>query len=866
MQVYTTRPLSFAHRVTAHLALATTLLLAGCGGHSGSDPAQPQVKAQRLEAAANGGNADVAMNVPYANFTVSNNGDSYVVTDNVGNAGSQTFARGTRLDFTDVNVELDSDGPAAQIYRLYQAAFNRQADLPGLGFWLDFVDHGTSMVDVAAGFMQSPEFVGLYGTDPTPQTLVTKLYANVLHRAPDPAGYQFWLDILARGTSPAQVLIWFSESAENRAQMAPQVANGVAYVPLAPKPGVYLLAGDGVSGGNSDGTGAQASFASPNGLLIDGAGNLYTSDTYNNRIRKITPQGQVSTLAGGSVLADTVDGTGTAARFSYPLGITADGAGNLYVLDRSGSLVRKVTPAGVVSSYAGCFPVAGSSGCDPQHVALPYATRTIVADKAGVLYVAGAQGIARIDSAGKMTTFAGNTGYPSYSAPGDATHFHNISGLVFDGNGNLYVADGGGATILKVAPSGSWTVVAGASGLSGTVDGDASTGRLQAPSAMAFDSDGTLYIADVNAIRKLSPAGKLSTVSGLLPWGAADGPALQARFRRPNGLVVDAAHNVYIADTNNNAIRVLSAAGVVSTFAGRLPADASIDGSGSQARFTSVDSLAVNSKGTIIVADNGSIREISPANQVSTLTLTQINPYTGLPFSSGALLGQIGGIAIDASDNIITSDGSSAAINKISPTGVVSWYSLSLLSNVYHSMQGPSQPAGMAFDSKGQLFVADIGNGFVHNLGNGGSVTDLPAPYAPIDVAFDPSGNMYVAVPYSNLIGMAPAATLAFTGAGYGSGAAGYADGSGSAASFNGPSALAVDPVGNIYVADTSNHLIRKITPDGTVTTVAGTREQSGTKAGSLPGVLFQPTAIKVIGMKTLIVSSGSNVMKIVLP
>src|SRR5471030_1955116 len=145
MQVYTTRPLSFAQRVTAHLALATTLLLAGCGGHSGSDPAQPQVKAQRLEAAANGGNADVAMNVPYANFTVSNNGDSYVVTDNVGNAGSQTFARGTRLDFTDVNVELDSDGPAAQIYRLYQAAFNRQADLPGLGFWLDFVDHGPGL-------------------------------------------------------------------------------------------------------------------------------------------------------------------------------------------------------------------------------------------------------------------------------------------------------------------------------------------------------------------------------------------------------------------------------------------------------------------------------------------------------------------------------------------------------------------------------------------------------------------------------------------------------------------------------------------------------------------------------------------------
>lgn len=864
MHILTVRR-SSPSQAMAVLSLVAAMLLAGCGGQTDSDAAKPRVIAQRLAASVSGVNADVSIDAPSTNFTIGG-GDGYTVTDNIGNAGSQTYARGTRLHFTDVTIELDTSGPAAQTYRLYQAAFNRQPDLGGLGFWINAVDGGASMLDVANGFIASQEFAGLYGdANPTPQILVTKLYANVLHRAPDPGGAQFWLDALARGATPAQVLIQFSESPENQAQVAGQVARGVAYYPVN-MPGIYLLAGDGVSGGNSDGTGAQASFASPNGLLIDGAGNLYTSDTYNNRIRKITPQGQVSTLAGGSVLADTVDGTGTAARFSYPLGITADGAGNLYVLDRNGGLVRKVTPAGVVSSYAGCFPVAGSSGCDPQHAALPYATRTIVADKAGVLYVAGAQGIARIDSAGKMTTFAGNTGYPSYSAPGDATHFHNISGLVFDGNGNLYVADGGGATILKVAPSGSWTVVAGASGLSGTVNGDASTGRLQAPSAMAFDSDGTLYIADVNAIRKLSPAGKLSTVSGLLPWGAADGPALQARFRRPNGLVVDGAHNVYIADTNNNAIRVLSAAGVVSTFAGRLPADASIDGSGSQARFTSVDSLAVNSKGTIIVADNGSIREISPANQVSTLTLTQINPYTGLPFSSGALLGQIGGIAIDASDNIITSDGSSAAINKISPTGVVSWYSLSLLSNVYHSMQGPSQPAGMAFDSKGQLFVADIGNGFVHNLGNGGSVTDLPAPYAPIDVAFDPSGNMYVAVPYSNLIGMAPAATLAFTGAGYGSGAAGYADGSGSAASFNGPSALAVDPVGNIYVADTSNHLIRKITPDGTVTTVAGTREQSGTKAGSLPGVLFQPTAIKVIGMKTLIVSSGANVMKIVLP
>ncbi|WP_295997639.1 DUF4214 domain-containing protein [Rugamonas sp.] len=829
------------------VALVALMLLNGCGGDAGrTDNAAPPASAQAQRLATAPVISPTVIPAPYANYTISADaGGGYTVTDQAGSGGVQTYPSGTRLAFTDLTVELDNDGPAARVYRLYQAAFNRQPDLPGLGFWLNYTDGGASMVDAAAGFMMSKEFHDLYGNNPTPDQLIVKLYANVLHRAPEPAGYQFWLTAMANGTTPAQALDYFSDSPENRAQVAAQVANGVAYVPLR-VPGVYLLAGDGISGGNTDGSAAQARFDAPNGLTMDSSGNLYTADSNSNRIRRITPQGQVTTLAGGANLSASVDGTGSAARFMSPRSITTDGAGVMYVLD--GARIRKLTPAGVVTTYA----------------VLPSAANAVVADRSGVLYLATQTGIAKIDTAGKISQLT-----PPYDEYG-----HRYTSLALDGSGNIYVSDGYAGVLYRVTPANIWTVVAGQPGVTGTVDGNGTTASLSAPTAMQFDTDGSLYFVDASQIRKFSPAGDVSTVAGAL-WGGLDGPVQSAGFRRPNGLVIDAAHNVYLADTGNNVIRVLSAAGQVRTLAGTAPLARSTDGSGAQARFQAIGGLAIDGAGRVLVADYSCVRAISAASQVSTVAGScAVSGMSDGPAAT-ARFGGLGGIAVDAAGTIYVSD-QHVGVCKIAAAGTVGYFGGE--GNPGTGVAALSWPSGIAVDNQGQVFVADADAGdmldasLVRNLGaNGrrlGDIKGLVGSYL-TDVAFAPNGSLY-ATDFGNsrlLVGAHDAQRFqVLNSVGGVVGDAGDADGSIETAAFNSPTALAVDPDGNIYVADTMNHLIRKVTPAGVVTTVAGTREQSGTRLGALPGGLYQPSAIKVLDRKTLIVSSGNSVLKIVLP
>jgi sugar lactone lactonase YvrE len=289
---------------------------------------------------------------------------------------------------------------------------------------------------------------------------------------------------------------------------------------VTPAGGLTILAGLPGSFGSADGIGSAARFNSPQSMAADAAGNLYVADTYNNTIRRVTPAGAVTTLAGLAGSPGSQDGTGGAARFSNPRGVALDAAGNVYVADRRNHTIRVVTPAGMVTTLAG---------------------------------------------------LAGNAG--SQDGTGSAARFNSPQGVAVDGSGKIYVADRGNNSIRVVTSTGVVTTLAGLAGSVGSDDGTGSDARFRLPASVAVDSAGRVSVAEPcsGTIREVTPAGVVTTLAG---WagrsGCEDGAGGMATFNLPSALAVDAAGNLYVADTFNNSIRRVSPGGVVSTLTGRL--------------------------------------------------------------------------------------------------------------------------------------------------------------------------------------------------------------------------------------------------------------------------------------------------------
>ncbi|MDR2189043.1 MAG: hypothetical protein LBE62_13540 [Azonexus sp.] len=338
--------------------------------------------------------------------------------------------------------------------------------------------------------------------------------------------------------------------------VAPQ-NNSKQAVPAVPAavPGVSTLAGSGEKGA-ADGIGATAQFHFPNSITIDAAGNLYVVDTHNNSIRKVTPTGMVSTLA-GSGEKGYADGVGRAAQFYFPQNITIDAVGNLYVTDGLGNnRIRKITLAGVVSTVAGSGEQGDADGVG--QAAQFNAPSGITIDAAGNLYVADFYNnlIRKITPAREVTTLAGS-GIRGDTADGigrDAA-FKGPNGITIDAAGNLYVVESQGDRVRKITPAGVVSTVAG-SGARGYADGVGRAAQFSAPSGITMDSAGNLYVTDGqnNRIRKITPNGEVSTLAGG-EQGYADGVRSAAKFYWPQGIAIDAAGHLYVADTFNHRIR-----------------------------------------------------------------------------------------------------------------------------------------------------------------------------------------------------------------------------------------------------------------------------------------------------------------------
>lgn len=606
------------------------------------------------------------------------------------------------------------------------------------------------------------------------------------------------------------------------------------------------LAGKAASG-SEDGVGRDAQFLGPGGLALDTARNLYVADTLNHTIRRITPQGEVTTLAGMPTQSGGVNGVGSEARFNGPTGVAVDAAGVVFVADRQNHCVRRVAPDGTVTTWAGKIGMLGSTD-GRGDTARFFWPQSLVFGAEGVLYVSdmGNHSIRKITPAGEVSLVAGSPGKSGYvDAVGSNARFYFPAGIATDADGAVYVGDSGNWVIRKVLAGGQVTTFASQTNI---VDNDGINAAFNGFSALALNASNVLFVLGGSRVWQISPDGAVRPFAGEKNGtaGNADGRGSSARFNGPShGLVVTDAGDLFVGDTGNNTIRRITPAAEVTTFAG--VGFASADGVGSRARFDHPEELAVDTAGQVYVADKGNqtIRKITPDGTVTTLA-----GLAGIPGSSngpGAAARFYGpnGVALDGAGNLYVTENVGSRIRKITPQGTVSTFSgagMGTQDGAWNVAKF-NQPDGIVFAPGGFFYVVDFAGDQIRKVQANGSVTTFAGSTRgfadglgraaqfkfPQGIAVDDAGTLYVADSVNFAIRAVTPEGMVRTLAG---GNIGFLDGVGAVARFNSPTAAAVDSAGNVLVADTGNHTIRKVRPNGLVTTLAGLAEVKGSADG----------------------------------
>ncbi|MEI6781111.1 MAG: cadherin-like beta sandwich domain-containing protein, partial [Verrucomicrobiota bacterium] len=637
---------------------------------------------------------------------------------------------------------------------------------------------------------------------------------------------------------------------------------------------VSTLAGSG-TGGFADGTGAAAMFNNPISVVMDASGTAYVADRGNNRIRKVSPAGVVTTLA-GSGEPGFANGSGATAQFNNPSGVAVDAGGTNYVADQSNQRIRKVSPEGVVTTLAGSYMGLVNGNGEAARFDTPM---DVAVDASGTVYVAdqGNNCIRKITAAGDVTTLAGSATKTSGFTDGNgaAARFQTPRGVAVDASGNVYVADYGNNCIRKITAAGEVTTLAGTNTAS-FADGTGAAARFDGPASVAVDASGNVYVADRgnNRIRKVSPAGVVTTLAGSGTLDFADGPATSAMFKNPSGVAVDADGNVYVADYGNHRIRkigpgplplVLAQSGLTGT--SELPANLPITGllPGTTYYYAAVASNAVGTVyGSFLTfttpSTNASLSglalsggTLAPAFAASTVSYTATVPnattsitvtptvaqanatitVNGNNVTSGTASGSVSltlgvntiAVVVTAQDGM-TTKGYTVAVTLLPAVPTATTVAATAILSTGATLHSTINPGGYAdaFFQLGTSTNAGVVVSTFAGSGTGGFAdgTGAAAQFnAPNGVALDSAGNTYVADNSNNRIRKITPAGVVTTLAG--SGTAGFADGTGTAAQFNVPNGVAVDSAGTVYVADNNNNRIRKITPAGVVTTLAGT-------------------------------------------
>ena len=555
-----------------------------------------------------------------------------------------------------------------------------------------------------------------------------------------------------------------------------------ALVPASLAQKVTTVAGGFVGDG---GAATSASFQLPVGMVQDRSGNTYVTDEGEQRIRKITSAGVISTYAGTGIAGFSGDGgPARSAQMNAPLGITRDAAGDLVFADALNNRVRMITPAGIISTIAGTG-VAGYSGDGgPALSASMNIPWGVVYDAAGNLYISdrGNNVIRKVNTAGTITTFAGN-GTASYcgdNGPATSACLNAPRGLATDSSGNLYIADGLNHRVRKVNSTGIITTVAGNGKGGFTGDGGQATqAAIGSPKGVVVRA-GVLYISNAGQshIRNVVlSTGVINTFIGSTSGYDGDNHApLSTQLYLPAAMAPISSTAMLFVDTGNTRLRKLNG-GVVTTFAGGFIGD------GKPATAAAMDfpqGVAFDKSGNLYVAEFGGhrVRKIDTAGNISTFAGTGISGYSGdSGLATAAQLWFPQAVIVDSFGNLFIADQGNNVIREVAAG-----------SNIITTFSADPNFGGglgfMAFDSSGTLYVADAGACVVWKLDSAGAATAVAG--VPFSCGYNSDH-----IP----------ATTAF---------------------LNSPWGIAFDPSGNLYISDSANYRVRKVNAAGTITTYAG--------------------------------------------
>ena len=626
-----------------------------------------------------------------------------------------------------------------------------------------------------------------------------------------------------------------------------------------------------VAGGSGEGPTATAvALRSPRAIAADSAGTVYIADTESQRVRKVTAAGVITVLAGNGVPGFSGDGgPAVAAQFQDPSGVAVDSVGNVYIADMGNNRIRLVTPGGLITTLVG-----GSTDLlnTPAGVAV---------DAAGTVYIAdtGNNRIRRF-AGGVLTTIAGTggAGFAGDGGPATAAMLWSPRGVAVDAAGNVYIADRWNRRIRRVAPNGTIATIAGngTAGFSGD-NGNALAAQFGDVYGVAIDQLGGVYVADASnhRIRRVSGGGVTTIAGNGNPTASGDGgSATAASIYQPYGVAADIGGSVYIADTSNFRVRAISPGGVIRTMAGTGTPGFSGDGSNAtSAQLFHPTAAAVDAAGNLYVADsdNHRVRRVTPGGTVSTVA------GNGGIFHSGdggqataATLYRPSSVAVDPAGNLYIADTFNNRVRLVTPGGVISTIAgggTSPANGIAATAAQVLLPSAVAVDAVGNLYLADASNrvrrvtgGVITTIagtgtygfaGDGGSA--IAAELAgPTGLAVDAVGNVYVA-DGSRIRRFLPGGVIS-TLAGSTAPGAGGDGGAATAAGLNYPAGLAVSPAGALYISDSGNHRLREVNAAGVIRTVAGTG------VANLSGDGGDPTAANLYAPRGVAVDSQGRV------